>query len=155
MHPGCAAPILPVLPAGISCTTQMLQAGCSNSPRFPGAAPCSVSCSERSSSHTSQHQSCTKKSIRGIVALAEWKGGIPTFLSLVHGKVQHNPVIQPSPVFGFLHELTELRIGDRCLIYAVCLSQASLRTSTSRFPVFKGILPNGRMTRKRPIWGFP
>ena len=83
------------------------------------------------------------------------RGRIPTILSLVHGKVQHNPVIQPSPVFGFLHELTELRIGDRCLIYAVCLSQASLRTSTSRFPVFKGILPNGRMTRKRPIWGFP
>ena len=52
------------------------------------------------------------------------------FLESAARKAAKQVVIQRSPVFGFLHELTELRIGDRCLIYAVRLSQASLEIST-------------------------
>lgn len=118
VHPGCAAPILPALPAGISCTTPSNVASwLFKFPSLPWHLAQGAVQNEAPAILLSI--SPAPKNIRG------------------HRKLQNKAVIQPSPVFGFLHELTELCIGDRCLIYAVRLSQASLRTSTSRFPLFK------------------
>ena len=113
---------------------QMLQAGCSNSLRFPGTLLRELFRTKLQPYFSASvlHQ----KTSAGLAPSPRGKDGYQ-LLSLGHRKLQNKPVIQPSPVFGFLHELTELCIGDRCLIYAVRLSQASLRTSTSRFPLFK------------------